>query len=391
MTRDRVWTYGDSVAEVRARMCPRPISLRPDNSPESVFDILAGIAGGGVVVFPPNDIDGPAELEAHPDARLVVFTSGSTGSPKGARFTLANLSAAAAASKSHLGHGPEDVWLLALPLHHVGGLSILVRSAYAGGAVYLTDGFDPSVVAGLLKGEVSVASLVSTMLVRVLEVDPGPYRGLRAVLIGGGPIPDGLLERAFAAEIPVLPSYGMTETFGQVATLRSGSPPARRAHPLPGVELRIEPDGRIAVSGSQVSAGYIGQPDREDRWLVTNDLGIIDEEGAVVVIGRADDVVVTGGVNVDPSLAEEVLSRHPGAGDLVVIGGPHPLWGEALVCLYTGQAEASDLETYARARLSGEMVPKVWLGVREIPRTGLGKPDRSKARRVYLSSTGPQA
>jgi acyl-CoA synthetase (AMP-forming)/AMP-acid ligase II len=145
------------------------------------------------------------------------------------------------------------------------------------------------------------------------------------------------------------------------------------------VELRIEPDGRIAVAGGQVSPGYLGEPDRDDRWLVTNDLGEIDEEGALRVTGRADTMVVTGGENVDPGLVETELAQHPDSGEVLVFGMPDPEWGLALACLHTGDASSDDLIAWLRARLPGHMVPKRWARVEEIPKTALGKPDRQRA------------
>lgn len=298
---------------------------------------------------------------------------------------MENLQAAARASAEHLGHGPEDRWLLALPLHHVAGLSILVRSAYAGGSVLMREGFDPADAARTMRSEVTIVSMVPTMLVRVLDCEPGPYEGLRAVILGGGPIPDGLLERAHFAGVPALPSYGMTETFGQVATLRPGSAPERRAHPLSEIELRIEPDGRIAVAGDQVSPGYLDEPDRPHRWLVTNDLGEIDSEGAVHVLGRADAVIVSGGENVDPQTIELVLSRHGPAGDVVVVGVPDDEWGSVVTCLYTGDAEPDDLVGFLRDRLPPHHIPKRWMRVERIPRVALGKPDRGAALRLASS------
>ncbi|HEX6947475.1 MAG TPA: AMP-binding protein [Acidimicrobiia bacterium] len=379
---DRLWTYGDTVTEIRARISGEWAVFEPSFDPESVFTILAGISGGGITVLPPNRGTGLGVRGTASEARLIVFTSGSGGSPKGVRLTMANLEAAARASVEHLGHGPEDRWLLCLPLHHVAGLSILVRSAYAGGSVELLGGFTAEGAARAMRGAVSMVSMVPTMLLRTLDHDPGPFEGLRAVVLGGGPIPDGLLERAWAAGVPALPSYGMTETFGQVATLRPGSPPDRRAHTLPGIELRIEPDGRIAVAGDQVSPGYVGEPDRRDRWLVTNDRGSLDEEGAVRVLGRADSVIVTGGENVDPQVIESALDGHPGAGEVVVVGIPDEEWGAIAVCLYTGDASPDELTEWLRERVPRHHVPKRWVRVERIPKAALGKPDRIAARRL---------
>lgn len=368
-------TYGEAFGEIRRRALPDVRVLAPGPDLDSVLDCLAGISGGGLVVAGPGV--GPPAATALDGARLVVFTSGTSGVPKGVRLTMANLEAAAVASMDHLGHGEDDTWLLDLPLHHVAGLSILVRQAYAGGSVRILGGFDQRAFATALRGDVTMASMVPTMLTRLLDEDPGPYLDLRAVLVGGGPIPGGLLERAAEAGLPVLPTYGMTETFGQLATLRPGSPLDHKAHPLPGVEVRIEPGGRIAVRGPQVSPGYLGEPDRAVDWLVTNDLGVIDDDGALRVLGRADAVIVTGGENVHPERVEAELREHPGVRDALVVGIPDPEWGWLVACLYTGDAGDADLESWARSRLAPFMVPKRWLRVETIPLTPLGKPDRS--------------
>lgn len=360
------------------------IVIRPSLTPDSVFTILAGLCGGGVTVLG-EDRDGLAPTMdpdtyrgTNRDANLIVYTSGTTGPPKGVRLTVANLEAASRASMTHLGHGAADIWLLALPLFHVGGLSILVRSVFAGGSVRLLPRFDPESVSSLMRGEVTMVSAVPTMLRRLLDHDPGPYSALRGVLVGGGPIPSGLLERSVAAGLPVLPTYGMTETFGQIATLVPGSPVERKAHPLPSVDVRIESDGRIAVAGPQVSPGYLGEPDRLDRWLVTNDLGEMGSDGALRVLGRADEVIITGGEKVDPSRVEAELLDHPGVEDAIVVGIPDAEWGETVGCLYQGSVGPQDLAIWARHRLAAHQTPRVW-DRSDVPRTPLGKPDRQAA------------
>jgi o-succinylbenzoate---CoA ligase len=368
---EETWSYGQAVASIETRLSNTPRIIQPSLTPESVFDVIAGIAGGGVTVAGPG-----SETDEPGDADLVVFTSGSMGPPKGVRLSVSNLTAAAVASEHHLGHGPDDDWLLAMPLHHVGGLSIVVRQAYTGGSVTMLPQFEASSVAAAMKSGVTMVSVVPTMLHRLLE--HGPFRGLKAVLVGGGPIPPGLLEKAAEQELPVLPTYGMTETFGQVATLHPDAPLAYRAHPLPGVEIRIEPDGRIAVMGSQVFAGYLGEPDRADPWFVTGDLGEIDDEGALRVLGRADSVIVTGGENVSPERVEAVVRSHPNVTEAVVVGVPDPEWGQMVVCVYQGEAE--DLSDFVTLSLPGFMVPKRWIRVDDIPRTPIGKPDRAAVR-----------
>ncbi len=375
------WTYGETVAEVQRRMTTQPTVVRPRLDPGSIFDVLAGLSGGGLTVVA---AEGQAGVDS--GSGLVVYTSGSSGPPKGVRLTLSNLEAAARGSAGHLGHGVEDDWLLAMPLHHVGGLSIVVRQAHTGGSITMLPGFEPDSFSRALHGTVTMASVVPTMLRRLLAL--GPYQGLRAVLVGGGPIPEGLLEEGAAVGLPVLPTYGMTETFGQIATLRPGDPLERKVHPLPGVSLRIETEGRIAVRGDQVSPGYAGQPDRSDPWFVTSDIGALDDDGALRVLGRSDSVVVTGGENVSPEQVETVISGHPGVDDVVVAGVPDPEWGHRLVAVYTGTAGESDLAAWVGDRLEGFMVPKDWRRVAQLPRTSIGKPDRVAASRLWAGGGG---
>lgn len=367
----RSWNYGRVLEAVESRMVDAPRLIRPSLTPESVFEIIAGISGGGATVVGPG-----SEVSEPGDADLVVFTSGSTGRPKGVRLTNDNLAAAAAASAEHLGHGAEDDWLLAMPLHHVGGISIIVRQAYTGGSITMLREFDPATFADAMHQRVTMVSVVPTMLARLLGF--GPFTGLRAVLVGGGPIPPRLLEGAAETGLPVLPTYGMTETFGQVATLRPGSPLAYETHPLPGIDLRIEPNGRIAVRGRQVSPGYLGRPDRPDPWFVTSDIGEIDDRGALRIVGRADSVIVTGGENVSPERVEAVVVGHPGVTEAVVVGIPDLEWGQTVGCVYVGDVE--DIAEWVGARLPSFMVPKRWKAVAAIPRVSIDKPDREAAR-----------
>lgn len=385
-TGNRVWTYGETLAEVTSRVVSEPVVLAPELVSGSVFGLLAGIGGGGVVVVDPGE---HAPIGPVDGAALVVFTSGTSGSPKGVRLTHENLVAASSGSVAHLDHDSDDTWLLAIPLGHVAGLSIVVRSAYAGGSVRLLPGFDPVSFARALHGDVTMVSVVPAMLRSLIDHDAGPYRGLKAVLVGGGPIPDGLLEEAAAAGMPVLPTYGMTETFGQVATLRPGAPVERKAHPLPGVDLRIEKDRRIAVRGQQVSPGYLGEPNRGDEWLVTNDLGEIDSDGALRVLGRSDTVIITGGENVDPARVESEIGTLEGVEEVVVSGVPDDRWGEVLVAVYAGTAEPEDLRAAMGTHLPRHMIPTRWVTVNAIPRTPLGKPDRAAARALILSERPP--
>jgi O-succinylbenzoic acid--CoA ligase len=370
-------TYGEMVEAVERRAVDGIALIHPELAIDSVIDVLAAMTKGTAVLAGPGM--GWSDI-APGEAATVMFTSGTSGGPKGVRLTRDNWESAVDASMRHLGHGPEDVWLLAMPLHHVAGLSILLRSAYAGGGVRMLDGFDPADFANHLRGGVTMASLVPTTLARALDADPGPYDGLRAVLLGGGPTPNGLLEQGVAAGLPLLPTYGLTETAGQVATLRPGDAPANRAFPLPGVELRIEPDGRIGVRGPMVSPGYLGGPDRAPGdWLVTGDLGSIDDDGALRVLGRADTVIVSGGENIDPELVEAELVSFPGVAEALVVGLPSDEWGMEAACLYVGDIGEGEIASQLKERLPGFMIPKRWLRVSELPMTSMGKHDRATA------------
>jgi o-succinylbenzoate---CoA ligase len=378
---DETLTFGALAEAVRELPVDGPEIVRPGLDIGSVIDLVAVMAKGSAVITRETDDTAATDPAG---ATSVVFTSGSSGARKGVRLTLDNWEAAAKASMAHLGHGPDDVWLLALPLHHVAGLSIIVRSAYSGGAVRMLPDFDPATYAAHLRRGVTMASMVPTMVSRLLQVDPGPFHGLKGVLLGGGPIPDRLLEQAGTAGLPVLPTYGLTETAGQVATLRPGEPLENKTHPLPGVKLRIGPDGRITVRGPMVSPGYVGEPDRgSEDWLVTGDLGTIDDDGALRVIGRADTIIVSGGENIDPAFVEAAVVRVAGVDEALVAGLASDLWGMETVCLYVGEAEPTRVEAELKDSLPGFMMPKRWLQVAELPLTPMGKPDRAQAARRF--------
>ncbi|MGH9168126.1 MAG: class I adenylate-forming enzyme family protein [Acidimicrobiia bacterium] len=327
-------------------------------------------------------------VESRPDRlHSIVFTSGSSGRRKGVLLSWGNLEASAASSAAFWGNGPGDRWLAVLPLSHVGGSSVLWRSFREGGAVILEPGFEAGRVAEhLASGAATFASLVPTMLYRLLEMGAGPFPGLRAVLVGGGPVSEDLLERAAEAGLPVAPTYGMTETASQVAALRPeevGRRPRSSGRALPGAELRVVGEGRIEVRGPMVSPGYLGGiPRAEGAWLSTADLGTLDEKGYLTVEGRADDLVITGGEKVRPAEVEAVLGAHPMVTEVAVYGEDDARWGQvvAAAVVPAGEADAELLSTFARARLAPAQVPRRWSFLEELPRTPLGKLDRARLR-----------
>ncbi len=327
----------------------------------------------GAIMLEPSDGNPLPPHETDPERDFAVFaTSGSTGYPKGVVLTWGNLVAAAGASAEFLGHRQGDRWLAVLPLSHVGGFSILTRSMYVGGTVILERRFDPERAASLLH-DVEFASFVPTMLQRILPYVKRPHERLRAVLVGGGPIPDGLLERANRAGIPAVATYGATETAAQIAT---GRPGQRGVTPLPGVSLAIE-DGEIVVDGPMVSRGYWGEALRTGAYR-TGDAGSLDSDGTLNVHGRIDDLVVTGGENVYPAEIESVLLAHPDVEDVVVDGVDDEEWGRVLrATVVAPRLNEMTLAAWARERLAGYKVPKRWEFLIRIPRADLGKPKRS--------------
>jgi o-succinylbenzoate---CoA ligase len=295
----------------------------------------------------------------------VVHTSGTTGEPKPVELTFGNHAASAAASADALGVDPADRWLCPLPLHHVGGLGVLIRCAVNRTTAVLHERFDANRVRQTLEaGEVTLASLVPTMLVRLREAGLTSAPGLRAIALGGGPIPAGLLDWAAGAGIPVTPVYGMTETCSQVV---AGSP----GRPLAGVELRIGASGEILVRGPMVAAGAAGP----GGWLHTGDLGRLDGDGLIHVEGRLKDLIVTGGENVAPLEVEQALLAHPAVTDAAVVGRPDPEWGEAIAALVVLSEPAGDeeLRAWCRARLAPHKVPKRIEQVESLPRSAAGK------------------
>ncbi|MDJ0665462.1 MAG: AMP-binding protein [Acidimicrobiia bacterium] len=312
----------------------------------------------------------------------VVLTSGSSGEPRPVRLTHHNVAAAIAASALRLGNTGRDRWLLVLPLFHIGGLSILWRSAAAGGTVVVHRRFQADRVATAFRdGMVTMASLVPTMLYRLLEIDPGPYEGLRAVLLGGAAANRELVERGLAAGLPILQTYGMTETCSQVATVVPGEQIeslGTAGRPLPGVTITTGEAGvgEIVVSGSMVSPGYLGESDR-DSGHATGDIGYVDENGRLVVLGRADEMVITGGENVYPSRVASALAEHDALNQVEVVGVPDPEWGQSLVAVAVGDPAAqSALEAWAQQQLLRHEVPKRWIFVEALPVQAGGKIDR---------------
>ncbi len=307
----------------------------------------------------------------------VMYTSGTSAGPKEVRLSYDNWLWNAIGSALALGLDQAERWLCPMPLSHVGGLSIQIRSAIYATTVLLHGRFETEAVKAALMDRdagVTLVSLVPTMLARLLDAGLREPPTLRWALLGGGPIAPALLERAGAAGVNVAPSYGMTEGCSQIAT---------GGWPLLGFELRIagpsEPDqtgatevGEVLVRGRAVAAGALSA----DGWLHTGDLGSLDDRGRLTIEGRIADKIVTGGENVGPVEVEAALQEHPSIVDAAVFGRPDPDWGEAVVAQVVLRDQATSetqLREHCAARLAAFKVPKRIEAVDRLPRGPTGK------------------
>lgn len=420
------------------REAPRPVALVGASQPEAVVALLAllGLGAEAVMIHPrllPAEravlladaepalfIDEAAlrelgallagtDAEARPAlpalsdppdtaTAAILYTSGTTGVPKGARLSRRALLAAARASEQNLGFYAGDRWLLAMPLAHVGGLSIVTRCLLARRAVVLPawrGPFDSDALARQVAAQrVTLLSLVPTQLARLLAL-PGwhPPPALRAVLIGGAAASEALVARAAARGVPILCTYGLTEACSQV-TSQSLADPARAGsgRPLPGAEVRIEGD-QIQIRGPMLFDGYHRRgapphlPLTADGWFATGDLGRLDADGNLHVLARRTDLIVTGGENVYPIEVEQALERCPGVLSACVFGVADEAWGQrvAAALVLAPGADAGAVFHAVRALVLGQLAPhkrpRLVAQVDALAVTGAGKLDRAATAR----------
>ncbi|MDQ4020629.1 MAG: o-succinylbenzoate--CoA ligase [Actinomycetota bacterium] len=369
-----------------------------DGSPEAVRELhgaLRAVLAGGESVAPLGCEQPPPPLDPGP-GQVLVTTSGSTGKPRWVQLSAAALTASAAAAHAWLG-GPGR-WLLALPAQHVAGLQVLVRTTLAGSPPAVLDlrgGFDPvtfGTAARRLAGEAErcYTALVPTQLARLLDTDPDPVTGFDAVLLGGSAPPAELLRRAQAAGVRVVTSYGMTETAG--GCVYDG-------WPLDGMQVRVDgPEsdtGHVELAGPMLAIGYLDAPEDtaaafRDGWFRTSDLGRLDGQGRLQVLGRADDMVVTGGLNVAPADVEAVLTGMPGVAAACVVGLPDPQWGQRVTAVVVPDdpgrpPDPGALRAAARRLLTGAQTPKEIVLLDALPLHGVGKPDRGAIRAMLTA------
>lgn len=389
-TRAGALVAGASIASAQVEGLPGPGSAGGLGGP--------GPAGARSGPLPVVDLESPA---------TIVFTSGTTGRARGARLSHRNHAASADAWAALLGPRPTDRWLTCLPLFHVAGLAIVVRASRWRVPLEVLPHFEATEVAARMVAGVSHLSLVPTQLEQVLAAwagRPVPVT-LRAILLGGAPIPGPTLARAREAGLPVLTTFGLTETSSGVAVggaegATLADPAALR--PLPGVQVRVvdvdpaDGVGQIEVQGPMVFEGYVGDAaasaDRlADGWLRTGDLGTLDADGLLRIADRREDLVISGGENVYPAEVEAVLCEHPAIIDAAVVGQPDATWGSvpvAVVVVGSGVPVGdAELECHCRERLAAYKVPVRFHRLPRLPRNEAGKILRRELRELLAEAS----
>ncbi len=311
-------------------------------------------------------------------AAVVLHTSGTTSAPRPVVLTYGNLLWSALGSAVALGVDRNERWLCALPLAHVGGLSVLVRSAIYASTAVVHERFDADRVLHSLRTEdITVVSVVATTLRRLLDAGLEHPPALRCALAGGGPVPAALLARARTAGVPVCQTYGLTESCSQATTTpvaALGDAASSAGPPLFCTRARISGQGEILLRGPTVAPAAVAQ----DGWLHTGDLGHMDEHGRLRVTGRAADTIISGGENVAPAEVEAVLEAHPDVAEAAVVARTDSQWGEAVTAIVVphGDAppESESLRVHCTERLASFKVPRQFLHRTEpLPRTRSGK------------------
>jgi len=338
----------DLIAEGAAMLIDEPLGASPTERSGTARRLKRGFA---------HDLDATA---------IVIHTSGTTSVPRAIELTYGNFLWSALGSAVALGCDPRERWLCALPVSHVGGLSILVRSCIFATTAVVHERFETDrALHALREQEVTLVSLVARTLTRLLDAGLRNPPSLRWALTGGGPVPTALLERSRAAAVPVSLTYGLSEACSQVTT---GGPP------LFCTRLQIASDQEIMVRGPTVAPKELAP----DGWLHTGDLGRLREDGLLEVTGRKADTIISGGENIAPTEVEAVLESHPHVLEAAVLGRADPRWGEAVTAIVVprpdASVEVSALRAHCAERLASYKVPKqVELTVDPLPRTRSGK------------------
>ena len=431
VTPEREWTRADLERDVdrRSRVLRDsgaahtvvPCVIEPDT--DGVIELLAlWRVGSTPAPLSPSLTAGERDVATHTlrsspaanEAQAVLWTSGTAGRPRGVLLSFAGLQANAAASRERLGLSTRDAWLAALSPAHVGGLALITRALLIGCRLILSGRFDGARAWDAIRGvqgehlRPTHVSLVPTQLQRIMELAEGvaPPDTLRCVLVGGAAMPRDPLMRALDRGWPLALTYGLTEATSQVATSppeATRGKPGSVGKPLARVEVRIAHDGEILVRGATLASGYVGEDAGPlvdgEGWHHTGDLGHLDVDGDLWVVGRRVDRIVTGGVTVDAVEVEEALRSHPLVADACVVGVADETWGERVAAWIEPKRSAvgssldlDDLDAHVRLILAAPKVPRFYHVGDGIPRNTNGKVNRERVRALLDAAAGdPQA
>lgn len=374
-------------------------------------DLNSKFGSPGVLkyIFPFNNLSNKNEIQFNinfDNIALVIFTSGSTGKPKGVEITFSNIVQSALIGNQYFAHQENDRWLASLPFYHVGGFSIIIRSLLFGATLIFPESLDIKHIANAI-GNVhpTHVSLVSTQLKRLIEFDIRPNKELRRVLLGGGFIESSLIESAIQKGWNVAKSFGATETCSFVSVLTPDQFPEKResaGKALPPNEILIFDDnkniippreiGEIIIKGNSVAKGYINNPQETKKKFsmgiyFTGDYGFLDDDGFLYIEARRNDLIITGGENVNPIEVETELLKHPSINEVCVFSLMEQEWGQiiaaALVVDKNSNITLEEIKSFLKDKLASFKHPKKILIVESLPKTELGKVQKEKLREMF--------